>query len=432
MIAVGPAAGGRRRPRARAVAARRHGRPDRAVHAAGAVGDLGAAGRAARQRRRRGPRQRRQRPGRARSAAPSSRSSPRSSPAGRSCSATSRCPIAAVVNALPIIALAPVLNTMFDSTSSLPRRLVVGDHRVLPGLRQHAARPAARSTRSHRELMRQLRGGRLDRSPALVRLPGALPVRLHRAAAGVVPRGHRRGRRRVLRRPAERARRADHLGGRVHRLPPGVGVRARRLRPRPRLLPGHARCSSGSRCPGNAARPSARRHTAGGDPHEEALMPPRSAPWPRPGSPSPAAARADTRPTPAATRRSGGALTTGEAAAAVGRPGPVRRLLSPPSTRASTRTQGLDVQILEGGVDIVPQTVLAKGKADYAIAWVPKALASREQGAEITDVGADLPALRHLPGRRSTDKRHHRPRPTSRARRSATGASATSSSCSPA
>jgi NitT/TauT family transport system substrate-binding protein len=48
--------------------------------------------------------------------------------------------------------------------------------------------------------------------------------------------------------------------------------------------------------------------------------------------------------------------------------------------------EGLDVQILEGGVDIVPQTVLAQGQADYAIAWVPKALASREQGAQITDV----------------------------------------------
>jgi len=48
---------------------------------------------------------------------------------------------------------------------------------------------------------------------------------------------------------------------------------------------------------------------------------------------------------------------------------------------------GLDVQILEGGTDIVPQTVLAQGNADYAIAWVPKALQSREQGAGITDVG---------------------------------------------
>ncbi|WP_432523886.1 ABC transporter substrate-binding protein [Kineococcus sp. SYSU DK006] len=48
--------------------------------------------------------------------------------------------------------------------------------------------------------------------------------------------------------------------------------------------------------------------------------------------------------------------------------------------------EGLEVEILEGGSDIVPQTVLAQGQADYAIAWVPKALASREQGAAITDV----------------------------------------------
>ena len=48
---------------------------------------------------------------------------------------------------------------------------------------------------------------------------------------------------------------------------------------------------------------------------------------------------------------------------------------------------GLDVEIVEGGTDIVPQTQLAQGQADYAIAWVPKALQSREQGAGITDVG---------------------------------------------
>ena len=51
------------------------------------------------------------------------------------------------------------------------------------------------------------------------------------------------------------------------------------------------------------------------------------------------------------------------------------------------KEQGLDVSIIEGGVDIVPQTVLAQGQADFAIAWVPKALASRESGAGITDVG---------------------------------------------
>ena len=49
--------------------------------------------------------------------------------------------------------------------------------------------------------------------------------------------------------------------------------------------------------------------------------------------------------------------------------------------------EGLDVTIVEGGVDIVPQTVLADNQADFAIAWVPKALASREAGAGITDIG---------------------------------------------
>jgi NitT/TauT family transport system substrate-binding protein len=48
---------------------------------------------------------------------------------------------------------------------------------------------------------------------------------------------------------------------------------------------------------------------------------------------------------------------------------------------------GLDVQIVEGGVDIVPQTVLADGQVDFALAWVPKALASREAGADIVDIG---------------------------------------------
>ncbi len=46
----------------------------------------------------------------------------------------------------------------------------------------------------------------------------------------------------------------------------------------------------------------------------------------------------------------------------------------------------IDLEILEGGVEIVPQTQLANGDADFAIAWVPKALASREAGANITNI----------------------------------------------
>ena len=48
--------------------------------------------------------------------------------------------------------------------------------------------------------------------------------------------------------------------------------------------------------------------------------------------------------------------------------------------------EGLDVEIIPSGGDIVPQDALAAGDADYAIAWVPKVLGSIEQGAELTNV----------------------------------------------
>ena len=48
--------------------------------------------------------------------------------------------------------------------------------------------------------------------------------------------------------------------------------------------------------------------------------------------------------------------------------------------------QCLSVEILEGGVDIVPQQVLASGGAEFGIAWVPKALVSRQSDANIINV----------------------------------------------
>ena len=50
------------------------------------------------------------------------------------------------------------------------------------------------------------------------------------------------------------------------------------------------------------------------------------------------------------------------------------------------KAEGLDVSILEGGVDITPQKVLADGGADFALAWVPKALQTREAGADIVNI----------------------------------------------
>ncbi|MEO2164797.1 MAG: ABC transporter substrate-binding protein, partial [Acidimicrobiales bacterium] len=46
----------------------------------------------------------------------------------------------------------------------------------------------------------------------------------------------------------------------------------------------------------------------------------------------------------------------------------------------------LNVTILEGGVDIVPQQQLASGAVDFAISWVPKALVSREGDMDIVNV----------------------------------------------
>jgi len=48
--------------------------------------------------------------------------------------------------------------------------------------------------------------------------------------------------------------------------------------------------------------------------------------------------------------------------------------------------EGLDVEIVQGGGDIVPQDALAAGDVDYAISWVPKVLGSIQNGANITDV----------------------------------------------
>ena len=47
---------------------------------------------------------------------------------------------------------------------------------------------------------------------------------------------------------------------------------------------------------------------------------------------------------------------------------------------------GLNVEIVEGGVEIAPQKTLASGAVDFAISWVPKALAEREAGAGVTNI----------------------------------------------
>lgn len=48
--------------------------------------------------------------------------------------------------------------------------------------------------------------------------------------------------------------------------------------------------------------------------------------------------------------------------------------------------EGLDVTILEGSPDIVPQQVCVNGGAEFCIAWVPKVLESREAGADLVNI----------------------------------------------
>lgn len=50
------------------------------------------------------------------------------------------------------------------------------------------------------------------------------------------------------------------------------------------------------------------------------------------------------------------------------------------------KAEGLDVTILEGAPDIVPQQVCANGGAEFCLSWVPKALQSREGGADLVNI----------------------------------------------
>jgi len=50
------------------------------------------------------------------------------------------------------------------------------------------------------------------------------------------------------------------------------------------------------------------------------------------------------------------------------------------------KDEGLEVTILEGAPDITPQQVCANGGAEFCLAWVPKALQSREGGADLVNI----------------------------------------------
>ena len=82
-------------------------------------------------------------------------------------------PLAAAVNAMPIIALAPIFNTMFSTTSSVPRRLVVSLVVFFP-LFINALRGLRHVAPIHRQLMDSYAAGGWTFART-VRIPGALP-----------------------------------------------------------------------------------------------------------------------------------------------------------------------------------------------------------------------------------------------------------------
>jgi NitT/TauT family transport system permease protein len=82
-------------------------------------------------------------------------------------------PFAAVANALPIIALAPILNNMFETTSSIPRRLVAAIVVFFPVF-VNTLRGLREVDPTHRELMHSYAASGWTFA-VKVRLPGALP-----------------------------------------------------------------------------------------------------------------------------------------------------------------------------------------------------------------------------------------------------------------
>ena len=130
-------------------------------------------------------------------------------------------PIVAAVAVVPIVALAPVLYTMFGSTSEVARILIASIAAFVPvflntlrGFRQ--VRPV------HRDLMRSYAA-----TPAAGDTGGHDPVRaaalLHRPAHRLLARGDLSARRRVLRRPACGPRLGDHDRGGRRAPTPGPG-----------------------------------------------------------------------------------------------------------------------------------------------------------------------------------------------------------------
>ena len=57
--------------------------------------------------------------------------------------------------------------------------------------------------------------------------------------------------------------------------------------------------------------------------------------------------------------------------------------------------QCLDVTILEGAVEVVPQQVVASGQAEFGLAWVPKVAGLARRGRRPGEHRTGIPTQRH-------------------------------------
>jgi NitT/TauT family transport system substrate-binding protein len=55
------------------------------------------------------------------------------------------------------------------------------------------------------------------------------------------------------------------------------------------------------------------------------------------------------------------------------------------------KAQGLDVTIKPGGPDIIPETVVAGGQAEFGLDWLPSLMSSRDKGVDLVNIGQVFP-----------------------------------------
>jgi NitT/TauT family transport system substrate-binding protein len=56
------------------------------------------------------------------------------------------------------------------------------------------------------------------------------------------------------------------------------------------------------------------------------------------------------------------------------------------SLKGFYKAQGLDVTLKNGGPNIVPETVVASGQADFGVDWLPSLLSARDQGTSLVNI----------------------------------------------